>query len=113
MFWLFTGSGEPKRIVVRGHSDIRRITGPLADAVGDNQRLSELRADAVVSMLRRLLTYQDVEIVAEGAGSREPKIKRPAETAGTRYEIEQCNALNRRVEIRVTYARGVSRSNIH
>ncbi|RQS86696.1 OmpA family protein [Burkholderia seminalis] len=98
-------SGSPQRIVVRGHSDARRITGPLSEKLGDNQRLSELRADEVASALRRLTGKTDVEIVSDGAGSREPKVKCPAETAGTHYEIEQCNAPNRRVEIRVTYAR--------
>ncbi|MCA8017571.1 OmpA family protein [Burkholderia metallica] len=99
-------SGKPTRIVVRGHSDARRISGPLAETLGDNQRLSELRAGAVATVLRRLIDNHDVEIVSDGAGSREPKVKCPSETSGTRYEVEQCNAPNRRVEIRVTYARG-------
>jgi len=98
--------GKPRRIVIRGHSDARRITGPLAETLGDNQRLSELRAGAVAIVLRRLIGNRDVEIVSDGAGSREPKVKCPSETTGTRYEVEQCNAPNRRVEIRVTYARG-------
>ncbi|MDN7487256.1 OmpA family protein [Burkholderia sp. AU45274] len=103
-------SGTPRRIVVRGHSDARHITGPLAETLGDNQRLSELRASAVATVLRRLIANQDVEIVSTGAGSREPKVKCPSETTGTRYEVEQCNAPNRRVEIRVTYARGGGKS---
>ncbi|MGG1947000.1 OmpA family protein [Trinickia sp. NRRL B-1857] len=98
--------GRVAKIVVRGHSDARRIDGKMARDVGDNQRLSERRAQAVADALGKLLAMPDVSIAAEGAGSREPKVNCPVGLATTPYEAQQCNAPNRRVEIRVTYAPG-------
>ncbi|HDR9091148.1 TPA: OmpA family protein, partial [Burkholderia vietnamiensis] len=96
--------GRVEQIVVRGHSDARRIGGQMEREVGDNQRLSELRAEAVAAELKKLLNVQGLKITSEGAGSREPKVKCPVGAATTPYEAQQCNAPNRRVEIRITYA---------
>ncbi|MBB2984658.1 OmpA family protein [Paraburkholderia tropica] len=96
--------GRLDRIVVRGHSDSRRIGGQMEREVGDNQRLSERRAEAVAAELRKLLNIPGLNITSEGAGSREPKVNCPAGAATTPYEAQQCNAPNRRVEIRITYA---------
>lgn len=104
-------TGQPIRIVVRGHSDARPIAGPITGRVGDNQRLSELRAEAVAEVLRKLIKVPGLTVTSEGAGSREPKVKCPAEVAGAKYEAEQCNAPNRRVEVRVTYSRSIKREN--
>ncbi|MEZ2308907.1 OmpA family protein [Paraburkholderia sp. RCC_158] len=103
--------GQPVRIIVRGHSDSRRISGQMERDVGDNQRLSERRAAAVAEALRELIKVPGLKITSEGAGSREPKVNCPIGSATTPYEAEQCNAPNRRVEIRVTYASGVMRRN--
>ncbi|QCP55136.1 OmpA family protein [Trinickia violacea] len=97
-------AGNPERIVVRGHSDSRKITGQATGNIGDNQRLSELRANAVAEALKQLIKIPKLTVISEGAGSREPKAKCPTDSAGTRYEIEQCNAPNRRVEVKVTYS---------
>lgn len=96
--------GQLVRIVVRGHSDSRRIGSQMERDVGDNQRLSERRAEAVAEELRELLKVPGLKIASEGAGSRESKVNCPVGSATTPYEAEQCNAPNRRVEIRVTYA---------
>ncbi len=96
--------GLVERIVVRGHSDSRRIGGQMEREVGDNQRLSERRAEAVAAELKKLLNIPGLNITSEGAGSREPKVNCPAGAATTPYEAQQCNAPNRRVEIRITYA---------
>ncbi|CAI9009382.1 MULTISPECIES: OmpA family protein [Burkholderia] len=92
------------RIVVRGHSDSRHIGGQMEREVGDNQRLSERRAETVAAELKKLFNSPGLDITAEGAGSREPKVICPVGTATTPYEAQQCNAPNRRVEIRITYA---------
>jgi len=96
--------GQVARIVVRGHSDSRRIGGQMEREVGDNQRLSERRAEAVAAELKTLLNIPGLNITSEGAGSREPKVSCPVGAATTTYEAQQCNAPNRRVEIRITYA---------
>ncbi|MCA7955561.1 OmpA family protein [Burkholderia seminalis] len=101
---LIRADGSVARIVVRGHSDARRVRGQMEREVGDNQRLSERRAEAVAAELKKLLNLPGLDITAEGAGSREPKINCPVGAATTPYEAQQCNAPNRRVEIRITYA---------
>lgn len=98
--------GPVERIVVRGHSDSRRIGGQMGHEVGDNQKLSERRAEVVASELKSLLDSPLTKMTSEGAGSREPKVNCPVGAATTPYEAQQCNAPNRRVEIRVTYASG-------
>lgn len=98
-------SGTPGDILVRGHSDARPFAGSIAGKGVDNQRLSELRAEAIVNVLRTTLAGKNLTLTAEGAGAREPRVKCPVEATTTSYETEQCNALNRRVEVRVMYAR--------
>ena len=98
-------SGTPSDILVRGHSDARPFAGSIAGKGVDNQRLSELRAEAIVNVLRTTLAGKNLTLTAEGAGAREPRVKCPVEATTTSYETEQCNALNRRVEVRVMYAR--------
>jgi outer membrane protein OmpA-like peptidoglycan-associated protein len=44
--------GRVARIVVRGHSDSRRVGGEMEREVGDNQRLSKRRAEAVAANKR-------------------------------------------------------------
>lgn len=102
--------GQPARIIVRGHSDARRIGGRMERDVGDNQRLSERRAEAVAQALRALMKVPGLVITSEGVSSREPKVSCPAGGSTTLYEAQQCNAPNRRVEIRVTYALVPARS---
>lgn len=101
---LIQADGRIKRIVVRGHSDARPVGAQMERDVGDNQRLSERRAQAVADELKTLLGIPGLDIASEGAGSREPKVSCPVGPATTPYEAQQCNAPNRRVEIRVTYA---------
>lgn len=96
--------GQPARIVVRGHSDARRISGRMERDIGDNQRLSERRAEAVAEELRTLMKVPGLVITSEGVSSREPKVSCPVGGTTTPYEAQQCNAPNRRVEIRVMYA---------
>ncbi|WP_171985009.1 OmpA family protein [Janthinobacterium sp. LM6] len=98
-------SGTPSDILVRGHSDARPFTGSIAGKGVDNQRLSELRAEAIVNVLRTTLEGKNLTFTSEGAGAREPRVKCPVEASTTSYETEQCNALNRRVEVRVMYER--------
>jgi outer membrane protein OmpA-like peptidoglycan-associated protein len=98
-------SGTPRDILVRGHSDTRPFAGSLAGKGVDNQRLSELRAEAIVNVLRTTLEGKNLTFASEGAGAREPRVTCPVEASTTSYETEQCNALNRRVEVRVMYAR--------
>ncbi|PIF08257.1 OmpA family protein [Janthinobacterium sp. 13] len=97
-------SGTPRDIMVRGHSDARPFAGSIAGKAVDNQRLSELRAEAIVNVLRTALDGKNLTMRSEGAGAREPRVKCPIEASTTAYETEQCNALNRRVEVRVLYA---------
>ncbi|MDO8040201.1 OmpA family protein [Janthinobacterium sp. SUN137] len=97
-------SGTPHDIMVRGHSDARPFAGSIAGKAVDNQRLSELRAEAIVNVLRTALDGKNLTMRSEGAGAREPRVKCPVEASTTAYETEQCNALNRRVEVRVLYA---------
>lgn len=95
-------SGVPAELQVRGHSDPRPLAGELAATIGDNQRLSELRANAVAAELMRILNLPKNSIHSEGLGSREFKVKCSLTDALTRYEAEQCNKENRRVEVRVS-----------
>lgn len=104
-------SGVPSRIVVRGHSDSRQLAGQAANAVGDNQRLSELRAAAVAKVLEESFKVPQLVVVPEGVGSREPKVKCQTEHMVTKYELERCLAPNRRVEIRVTFTHGTPPAN--
>jgi len=101
---LIKADGQIKRIVVRGHSDARPVGAQMERDVGDNQRLSERRAQAVADELKTPLGIPSLDIAVEGAGSREPKVSCPIGPATTPYEAQQCNAPNRRVEIRVIYA---------
>ncbi|WP_288392138.1 OmpA family protein [uncultured Herbaspirillum sp.] len=96
--------GQVARIIVRGHSDPRRIGGQMERELGDNQRLSERRAEVVAAKLKDLLKIPQLDIAFEGAGSREPKVNCPVGGATTPYEAQQCNAPNRRVEVRIMYA---------
>ncbi|WP_320534461.1 OmpA family protein [Robbsia andropogonis] len=96
--------GQIEQIIVKGHSDSRRITGATEHTVGDNQRLSERRAEVVAAEIKKLIDNRDLDITSEGAGSREPKVTCPTGSSTTLYEAQQCNAVNRRVEIRVKYA---------
>ncbi len=98
-------SGTPRDILVRGHSDTRPFARSLAGKGVDNQRLSELRAEAIVNVLRTTLEGKNLTFASEGAGAREPRVTCPVEASTTSYETERCNALNRRVEVRVMYAR--------
>ena len=98
-------SGTPSESLVRGHSDARPFAGSMAGKGVDNQRLSELRAEAIVNVLRATLEGKNLTFTSEGAGAREPRVKCPVEAITTSYEREQCTALNRRVEVRVLYAR--------
>ena len=98
-------AGAPSDILVRGHSDARPFASNIAGKAVDNQRLSELRAEAIVNVLRTALPGKKLTFTADGAGARELRVKCPVEASTTSYETEQCNALNRRVEVRVMYAR--------
>jgi outer membrane protein OmpA-like peptidoglycan-associated protein len=93
--------GTPSELLVRGHSDPRPISNELARSLGDNQRLSERRANTVAQLLQDKFSLADEKVQFDGIGSREPKIKCPALGTMTRYESEQCNRPNRRVEIRM------------
>lgn len=94
--------GNPKAlVVVRGHSDARPVGAQMARDIGDNQKLSELRAHAVAAEIKKLLGTSNIDIKSEGVGSREPKVNCPVGSGTTPYEAQQCNASNRRVEIRV------------
>ena len=90
------------RLHVHGHSDARQLTGTALDKSLDNQKLSEFRARAVGQALQRILKLEADQITSGGAGSREPLVKCERSTVSTRYELEQCNRPNRRVEIKVT-----------
>lgn len=114
--------GHPEKIVVRGHSDPRRITvGPDGKAI-DNQILSERRASAIARQLDAQLNSvlkvkpqgekttgdkPNVPVIVhyEGYGSREPKVRCENTKESSRYELDRCNMPNRRVEVRVTYKR--------
>lgn len=96
--------GKPKQIIVRGHSDPRRILVAGDGSKTDNQQLSERRAAAIASTLRQLLHDSKIDIRSEGAGSREPRLKCQQDANTTNYELDQCNKPNRRVEVRVAYA---------
>lgn len=96
--------GKPKKIVVRGHSDPRRILIATDGSKIDNQQLSERRAAAIAESLAKFLNDSKIEIVSEGAGSREPRLTCQQDANTTSYELDQCNKPNRRVEVRVAYA---------
>lgn len=95
--------GTPSDLLVRGHSDPRPISNELARSLGDNQRLSERRANTVAQLLQDKFSLANEKVRSEGVGSREPKVKCPMLNTMTRYESEQCNRPNRRVEIRVKF----------
>lgn len=95
-------NGKPTKVLVRGHSDLRRIAAH-GSVQMDNQLLSERRAAAIVNALRIIIPDKSVEIVAEGAGSREQIVQCPDKKLESAYEADQCNRPNRRVEVRVTY----------
>jgi len=97
-------NGTPAKILVRGHSDARRIAFRGPEQM-DNQLLSEKRAAAVARALRVAIPDQRVEITAEGAGSREQKVDCPDNKLASTYEADQCHRPNRRVEVRITYSR--------
>lgn len=96
-----TALGTPSKLWVRGHSDPRPISNELTRTIGDNQRLSERRAETVTEALQEKLSLDNNNVRSEGVGSREPKTKCSALENLTRYESEQCNRPNRRVEIRI------------
>jgi len=114
--------GQPEKIVVRGHSDPRRIaSGPDGKPI-DNQILSERRAAANKQQLdaqfntvrnedKKGKTPKDdavgapVIVRSEGYGSREPKVQCVKAKDISAYELDRCNKPNRRVEVRVTYRR--------
>lgn len=93
--------GTPSELLVRGHSDPRPISNELGRSIGDNQRLSERRAETVAESLRAKFSLTSENVHSEGVGSRDPKVKCPIAEKLTRYESEQCNRPNRRVEIRI------------
>jgi outer membrane protein OmpA-like peptidoglycan-associated protein len=95
--------GKPSKILVRGHSDPRRIVYLADGSKIDNQLLSEKRATTIANALRDYLKDPKLHILSEGAGSREPKAKCANDKATSAYEQDQCNKPNRRVEIRITY----------
>lgn len=95
--------GTPKRIIVRGHTAPSRILVSADDSKTDDQRLSEQRAASIAAVFRQLFHGQKVDILSEGAGNREPRLKCPRDATTTPDDLEQCNKPNRRVEVRVTY----------
>lgn len=99
------GKGETIfKVHVQGHSDARPLRAKTKDGkVLDNQGLSELRAAAVAEQLRKLIVQNvPATITSDGAGSRELKVRCEERKDVTKYEQEQCNRPNRRVEVRVT-----------
>lgn len=99
-------AGEPMSIVVTGHSDPRQIAKSLVDNRPlDNQRLSELRAAAIAEAIQHKAAIPGLNIRSQGMGSRSLKIRCEEASRASKYEIEQCNAPNRRVEVQVAYRR--------
>ncbi len=114
--------GLPEKVVVRGHSDPRRMTSSLDGKPIDNQILSERRAAAIKQQLdaqfekiseketlntdnKKSVPRVPVIVHSEGYGSREPKVRCEKSKDVSLYELDQCNRLNRRVEIQVMYRR--------
>ena len=94
-------NGNPVKILVRGHSDPRPIVGKLAKAVGENQQLSELRAQAVADALQQKLATDKLIVQTEGAGSMEPAASCSSTPTTSKSELEQCHRKNRRIEIHI------------
>lgn len=94
-------NGNPLKIMVRGHSDPRPIVGKLAQTVGENQHLSELRAQAVADALQQKLATEKLIVQTEGAGSMEPAASCSATPKASKSELEQCHRKNRRIEIHI------------
>lgn len=83
---------EVEKITVLGYTDDRQIRGRLQKLIGDNQKLSELRAGAVADYLKARMKLSESQIEAIGRGELDPIASN--ETPEGRTE-------NRRVEIRM------------
>jgi outer membrane protein OmpA-like peptidoglycan-associated protein len=95
--------GQPEKIVVRAHSDVRfNINGVGKGAINDDL-LSQQRAAAVASNFRSLLNNKATQISSEGVGSHEIRNRCDPDAKSSPYEITMCNKANRRVEISVEY----------
>lgn len=91
----------PKEIRVIGYSDPRPISGQLVKKIRDNQYLSEMRARSAGDFLKQQIP--GATIITDGAGGGEIRVKCDNSNGRSKYESEQCNRPNRRVDVFVRY----------
>ena len=91
---------ENVRLNFVGHTDSQRLSRTARERYGDNQGLSEQRAEAVRQFAMAALQLEESQVLAEGRGAREPIADN---------ETADGMAQNRRVEIEVVYSETITR----